>query len=344
MNENTVYPMKTKIFHGVELVSIRHDLGPGLVRQVRFQGRSVHARLDHRKFLLEIGFGNLKQSMSGPSQPIRCLTLHNAVHMDTPIVVKYLFGGHQGGQHLFNHRPQSGIFWDHSNEERIEATWILLDSMLIHLQTQVFEEKKWHWNRFRHIKANIVPIIIDLAQRTLVPNDDYEDELRTLVRNLIPPFGMRRMVLSLVLSADPWNNAKVQLLPNRVCKGRAVGCYLGLALLSSKAYSKRDFAAACGKSVGFLRNYRRGARRMVVIAKEVSPALWNVELLVDAWNALSHTPPFINFFPTTNPKTYHPGNHPREGLRPRPSLRRRLSEVDRGQHPLSSFGTTWQFF
>ncbi|SAL95948.1 hypothetical protein [Absidia glauca] len=41
----------------------------------------------------------------------------------------------------------------------------------------------------------------------------------------------------------------------------------------------------------------------------------------------SHTPPFINFLPTTSPNTHHPGNHPREGLRPRPSLRRRLSEV-----------------
>ncbi|SAL96582.1 hypothetical protein [Absidia glauca] len=44
----------------------------------------------------------------------------------------------------------------------------------------------------------------------------------------------------------------------------------------------------------------------------------------------SHTPPFFNFLPTTNPNTYHPRNHPREGLRPPPSLRGGLSEVDRG--------------
>ncbi|SAL96971.1 hypothetical protein [Absidia glauca] len=50
--------------------------------------------------------------------------------------------------------------------------------------------------------------------------------------------------------------------------------------------SMSPFAVACGKNPVTLRNYRRGARRMAVLAKEVSPALWNLELLVDAWTAL----------------------------------------------------------
>ncbi|SAL95947.1 hypothetical protein [Absidia glauca] len=73
---------------------------------------------------------------------------------------------------------------------------------------------------------------------------------------------------------------------SRMCKGRAVSCYLGLAALSARAPSKSAFAAALGTTPVTLRNYRRGARRMAILAKEVSPAIWNVEMLCDAWTAL----------------------------------------------------------
>jgi hypothetical protein len=73
---------------------------------------------------------------------------------------------------------------------------------------------------------------------------------------------------------------------SKVCKGRSVACLLGLALLSSRAPNKQVFAEACGKSTGTMREYRRGARRMGILAKEISPAIWNVELLVDAYTAL----------------------------------------------------------
>ncbi|SAL95950.1 hypothetical protein [Absidia glauca] len=73
---------------------------------------------------------------------------------------------------------------------------------------------------------------------------------------------------------------------SRARQGRAVGCRLGLALLSSRAANKGAFAKDCDLEPSTLRDYRRGARRMAILATQVSPAVWDLELLVDAWTAL----------------------------------------------------------
>ncbi|SAM03221.1 hypothetical protein [Absidia glauca] len=45
-------------------------------------------------------------------------------------------------------------------------------------------------------------------------NEGYEEELKRLVKELVPPYGMRRMVLTRVLATNPWLVAEGPALPD----------------------------------------------------------------------------------------------------------------------------------
>ncbi|SAL95391.1 hypothetical protein [Absidia glauca] len=98
----------------------------------------------------------------------------------------------------------NAIFWIHQDEERSTTERGFLDNMLTTLEAKVFEEKRCHWERLHHLKRNVVPLILDMAHKALPFNEHYEDALRELVRELVPPFGLRRMILTRVIEADPW--------------------------------------------------------------------------------------------------------------------------------------------
>ncbi|SAM02625.1 hypothetical protein [Absidia glauca] len=43
-----------------------------------------------------------------------------------------------------------------------------------------------------------------MAHKALPFNEHYEDALRELVKGLVPPYGIRRMVIARVIEMDPW--------------------------------------------------------------------------------------------------------------------------------------------
>ncbi|SAM06201.1 hypothetical protein [Absidia glauca] len=98
----------------------------------------------------------------------------------------------------------NATFWIVGDADRGLNEARLLNGMLTTLEAQVYEEKRCHWERLQNLRMNVVPFVIDMAHNTLTYNERYEDALREFVRGLVPPFGLRRMILTRVLKADPW--------------------------------------------------------------------------------------------------------------------------------------------
>ncbi|SAM03217.1 hypothetical protein [Absidia glauca] len=98
----------------------------------------------------------------------------------------------------------NATFWLAGDAERGATEVRFLNDMLTTLEAKVLEEKRCHWYRLQHLRMNVVPLILDMARHILTYNEHYEDALRELVRELVPPFGLRRMILTRVLEADPW--------------------------------------------------------------------------------------------------------------------------------------------
>jgi hypothetical protein len=107
-------------------------------------------------------------------------------------------------QTTMNSINDNAIFWLAGDAERGTTEVRFLNDMLTTLEAKVHEEKRCHWDRLQHLKMNVVPLILDMAHQTLTLNEHYEDALRELVRELVPPFGLRRMITTRVLEADPW--------------------------------------------------------------------------------------------------------------------------------------------
>jgi hypothetical protein len=105
---------------------------------------------------------------------------------------------------IMNSINDNATFWLADDGERGTTEVKMLNDMLTTLEDNVFEEKRCHWSRLQHLKTNVVPLILDMAHHLLTFNEHYEDALRELVRELIPPFGLRRMVMAKVLEVDPW--------------------------------------------------------------------------------------------------------------------------------------------
>ncbi|SAL96910.1 hypothetical protein [Absidia glauca] len=124
---------------------------------------------------------------------------------------------------------EHAVFWTQDGHPHRELEEEIVGRMITHLEAQVFEEKKWHWDRLHHIKTNIVPYILDMAHRDLEFNETYEEELKRMVKELVPPYGLRRMVLTRVLATDPWLVAGGPALPNvgDVAVAACGGCSFG---------------------------------------------------------------------------------------------------------------------
>ncbi|SAM03222.1 hypothetical protein [Absidia glauca] len=98
---------------------------------------------------------------------------------------------------------EHAAFWIKDENPHRGLEQDIISGMITHLEIEVYEEKKWHWDRLHHLRTNIVPYILDMAHRDLEHNERYEEELRRLVKELVPPYGLRRMVLTRILAADP---------------------------------------------------------------------------------------------------------------------------------------------
>ncbi|SAM06199.1 hypothetical protein [Absidia glauca] len=98
----------------------------------------------------------------------------------------------------------NATFWLAGDADRGVTETRFFNDMLTTLEAKVFEEKRCHWDRLYHLKRNVVPLILDMAHKALPFNEHYEDALRELVKELVPPYGIRRMVLARVMEMDPW--------------------------------------------------------------------------------------------------------------------------------------------
>ncbi|SAL95974.1 hypothetical protein [Absidia glauca] len=103
--------------------------------------------------------------------------------------------------------------WVAEDEERGVTEMKFLDGTLAKPDVQVYEKKRCHWERLQHLRENVVPHILDMAHKTLQYNDQYEDTLKELVKELVP-LGLRRMVLGRILETDPWLLAGGPAPPN----------------------------------------------------------------------------------------------------------------------------------
>ncbi|SAL95975.1 hypothetical protein [Absidia glauca] len=99
---------------------------------------------------------------------------------------------------------QFNTLWMQSTEDTAQANEIRCREALNQLELQVFEERQCHWRRLNHLKSVVVPLILEIAHQELPSSTNYERDLLTLVRRLVPAYNMRRMVHARVVAMDPW--------------------------------------------------------------------------------------------------------------------------------------------